>query len=104
MLEAGWLPGAQDKNTVFAAQALIALPEAAIFLCRFSISNSSELHHEELTRTIGHTGTGRVWLSESFALKKISEEKRYFFFKRSKHKKPRSIVWVLQEDHLLGFL
>lgn len=102
MLEASWLPGAQDKNTGFTAQALITLPEAAIFPRRFSISNLCELHHEELPRAIDHSGTGTVWLSEAFALKKVSEEKTFFFLKEEKKK--RSLVWVLQEDHLLDYL
>lgn len=78
MLEASWLTGAQEKSTIFRAQALITLPETAIFLCRFSISNLSELQHEELTRTIDCTGTGRIWLNKAFALKKVSEEKLFF--------------------------
>jgi len=77
MLEASWPPGAQ-KSAVFGAQALITLREAAIFPCRFSVSNSSELQQEELRRTTDRTGTGRVRLSEAFSSKKVSEEKTFF--------------------------
>lgn len=68
--------GLRKKTTVFAALASITPPEAAVFPCRFSVSNSSKLQYEELTRTIDDVGTGRVWLSEAFALKNVSEQKK----------------------------
>lgn len=64
-----------EKSIIFGDQAVITLPEAAIFPCRFSISNSSELQNEELTRTIDHTGRGKISLSEAFGLMKKSKEK-----------------------------
>lgn len=87
MLEASWLPGAQEKKMVFAALASITSPEVAIFPCRFSVSNLSELQYEELTRTIDHIGTRRVWLSEAFALQNVSEEKLFFFLRSEQKKK-----------------
>lgn len=101
--ESCWLPEPQEKKH-FESWALMILLEAALFTCRFSIFNLSELQHEESSSHKSHRQCWcrEVWLNEAFVLNKLSEEKT-IFLKEANNNNKKNLVSVLQEDHSVHY-